>query len=82
MRPSKPLSASPRASDPTSADLHIAYCSPGLTDYPRRPTTEYDRSSVGEDEHFAARHVWEAVTDWQVWLLSVVNMSVIMPGAH
>ncbi|RPD60526.1 MFS general substrate transporter [Lentinus tigrinus ALCF2SS1-6] len=40
---------------------------------------KYDCSSVGEDEHFAARHVWEALTDWQVWLLSMINMSVIMP---
>ncbi|KAI0692599.1 MFS general substrate transporter [Cerioporus squamosus] len=40
---------------------------------------KYDRSSVGEDEHFAVRHVWAALTDWQVWLLSLINMSVIAP---
>ncbi|TBU37694.1 MFS general substrate transporter [Dichomitus squalens] len=36
-----------------------------------------DNSSVGEDEHFALRHVWEAFTDWQVWLISLVNMTVL-----
>lgn len=29
---------------------------------------EYDNSSVGEEERFAARHVWAALTDWQVRL--------------
>ena len=41
---------------------------------------EFDNSTVGEEESFALRHVWEALTDWQVWLLSLVNMSVITPG--
>jgi len=27
---------------------------------------EYDNSSVGEEEKFAARHVWAAFADWQV----------------
>lgn len=36
---------------------------------------------MGEEEHFAPRHIWEAVTDWQVWCLSLINMSVITPGA-
>ena len=39
-----------------------------------------DRSLPAE-ERFAARHIWEAVTDWQVWCLSLINMSVITPGA-
>ena len=41
---------------------------------------EFDNSTVGEEESFKLRHVWEALTDWQVWLLSLVNMSVITPG--
>jgi hypothetical protein len=28
--------------------------------------SEYDNSSVGEEERFAARHVWAAFRDWQV----------------
>lgn len=43
---------------------------------------EFDNSTVGEDEHFALRHIWEAITDWQVWLLGLLNMAVIMPGAR
>jgi hypothetical protein len=35
--------------------------------------TEYDNSSVGEEEAFAVRHVWAAFTDWQVCLLSLVS---------
>lgn len=42
---------------------------------------EFDNSTVGEDEHFELRHIWEAVSDWQVWLLSLINMSIITPGA-
>ena len=42
---------------------------------------EFDNSTVGEDEHFELRHVWEAISDWQVWLLSLINMSIITPGA-
>ncbi|KAF8153406.1 MFS general substrate transporter [Crassisporium funariophilum] len=40
---------------------------------------KYDNSSVGEEEHFAARHFWSAVTDWQVWLHILIYMSVIAP---
>ncbi|TFK52784.1 MFS general substrate transporter [Heliocybe sulcata] len=40
---------------------------------------KYDLSSVGEEERFALRHIWDAVTDWQVWMLSLVNMSIIGP---
>ncbi|KAM5545341.1 hypothetical protein V8D89_000954, partial [Ganoderma adspersum] len=40
---------------------------------------KFDNSTVGEDEHFELRHVWEAITDWQVWLLSLINMSIITP---
>ncbi len=42
---------------------------------------EFDNSTVGEDDHFSLRHIWEAITDWQVWLLGLLNMAVIMPGA-
>ncbi|KAI0767792.1 MFS general substrate transporter [Fomes fomentarius] len=35
---------------------------------------KYDNSSVGEEEHFEIRHLREAILDWQVWLLSIVNM--------
>lgn len=28
--------------------------------------TEFDNSVVGEEETFHLRHVWAAVTDWQV----------------
>ena len=35
---------------------------------------------MGEDEHFALRHIWEALLDWQVWALGLLNMAVIMPG--
>ena len=43
---------------------------------------EYDNSSVGEEERFSARHVRDALLDWQVWMLSLINMSVITPGAR
>ncbi|OCH85119.1 MFS general substrate transporter [Obba rivulosa] len=40
---------------------------------------KYDNSSVGEEEHFELRHIWAAFTDWQVWLHSMVYMSIITP---
>ncbi|KAI1783045.1 MFS general substrate transporter [Ganoderma leucocontextum] len=40
---------------------------------------KFDNSTVGEDEQFALRHIWEALIDWQVWLLGLLNMAVIMP---
>ncbi|KAM5545340.1 hypothetical protein V8D89_000953 [Ganoderma adspersum] len=39
----------------------------------------FDNSTVGEDEHFALRHIWQALLDWQVWALGLLNMAVIMP---
>ena len=30
--------------------------------------TEYDNSSVGEEEHFEMRHLVAAITDWQACL--------------
>ncbi|RDX52238.1 MFS general substrate transporter [Lentinus brumalis] len=35
---------------------------------------KYDNSSVGEEEHFELRHIREAVLDWQVWMLAIINM--------
>ncbi|KAF8965756.1 MFS general substrate transporter [Flammula alnicola] len=40
---------------------------------------KYDNSSVGEEEHFALRHFWAALTDWQIYLHILVYMSVIAP---
>ncbi|KAH7883131.1 MFS general substrate transporter [Phlebopus sp. FC_14] len=40
---------------------------------------KYDNSSVGEEERFAARHVWAAFADWQVWLHIFVYFSIIAP---
>ncbi len=39
--------------------------------------TEYDNSSVGEEEHFEIRHLWQALLDWQVWVLSFINLTVL-----
>lgn len=41
--------------------------------------TEYDNSSVGEEEHFQIRHIKDAFTDWQVWLQIMVYFAVITP---
>nr|GAT49245.1 predicted protein [Mycena chlorophos] len=40
---------------------------------------KYDNSSVGEQEHFEMRHIWQALSDWQVWLHILIYMSVIGP---
>ncbi|KAG0694942.1 MFS general substrate transporter [Suillus ampliporus] len=40
---------------------------------------KYDNSSVGEEEEFAARHVWAAFGDWQVWLHILVYISIAGP---
>uniref|UniRef100_A0A8H7XRE6 MFS general substrate transporter n=1 Tax=Psilocybe cubensis TaxID=181762 RepID=A0A8H7XRE6_PSICU len=42
-------------------------------------TKKYDNSSVGEEEHFEMRHLWAAITDWQVWLHVLAYMSIIGP---
>lgn len=39
----------------------------------------YDNSSVGEEENFAMHHLYQAFTDWQIWLQILVYMSVIGP---
>ncbi|KAL6302244.1 MFS general substrate transporter [Sparassis latifolia] len=40
---------------------------------------KYDTSSVGEEEHFAMRHIYDALADWQVWLQILIFMSVVAP---
>ncbi|KAG2124869.1 MFS general substrate transporter [Suillus clintonianus] len=40
---------------------------------------KYDNSSVGEEERFAARHVWAAFRDWQVWTHILIYMSIVGP---
>jgi MFS family permease len=42
-------------------------------------TKKYDNSSVGEEEHFALRHIWAAITDWQIYVHILVFMSVVGP---
>ncbi|PPQ94104.1 hypothetical protein CVT25_009255 [Psilocybe cyanescens] len=42
-------------------------------------TKKYDNSSVGEEEHFEMRHLWAAVSDWQVWVHVLAYMSVVGP---
>lgn len=43
---------------------------------------EYDNSSVGEEEHFEIRHIWETITDWQVYMHILIYMSIIAPRAY
>ncbi|KAI0365422.1 MFS general substrate transporter [Pilatotrama ljubarskyi] len=40
---------------------------------------KYDNSSVGEEEHFESRHLWETLTSWRVLFCCLINMSVITP---
>ena len=40
---------------------------------------EYDTSSVGEEEHFQARHIVMAITDWQLWLHILLFWSIAAP---
>ncbi|KAI0073057.1 MFS general substrate transporter [Panus rudis PR-1116 ss-1] len=40
---------------------------------------KYDNSSVGEEEHFAMRHLWSSFLDWQTWLHILIYMSIIGP---
>ena len=44
-----------------------------------RSRAEYDNSSVGEEEHFELRHIWETLLDWQVWAHILIYMSIIAP---
>ncbi|KAK2464921.1 hypothetical protein APHAL10511_002997 [Amanita phalloides] len=36
-------------------------------------------AKVGEDERLEARHLWEALTDWQVWLHTLIMICVCTP---
>ncbi|KAI0365421.1 MFS general substrate transporter [Pilatotrama ljubarskyi] len=40
---------------------------------------KYDNSSVGEEEHFEWRQLWQTVFDWRVLVCCLINMSVIAP---
>jgi hypothetical protein len=40
---------------------------------------EYDNSSVGEEEHFATRHIVAALTDWQLYIQLLIYMSIVAP---
>ncbi|KAH9914907.1 MFS general substrate transporter [Epithele typhae] len=40
---------------------------------------KYDNSSVGEEEHFEVRHIWETLLDWQVWIHLLIYMSIVAP---
>ncbi|KAJ3558218.1 hypothetical protein NM688_g1060 [Phlebia brevispora] len=40
---------------------------------------KYDNSLVGEEEAFAFRHVWAAISDWQTWMHVLIYMSIIGP---
>ncbi|KAJ3769806.1 MFS general substrate transporter [Lentinula raphanica] len=40
---------------------------------------KYDNSSVGEEEKFDVKYVYQAFTDWQVWIHILIYMSLIGP---
>ncbi|KAL5514525.1 hypothetical protein ACEPAG_1841 [Sanghuangporus baumii] len=40
---------------------------------------KYDNSGSGETEEFRWRYVWDAISDWQVWLHILVYMSIVGP---
>ncbi|KAF8995232.1 MFS general substrate transporter [Cyathus striatus] len=40
---------------------------------------KHDISSVGEEEHFERRHIWEALSDWKLWLHIPIFISVSVP---
>ncbi|KAG2339535.1 MFS general substrate transporter [Suillus weaverae] len=40
---------------------------------------KYDNSLVGEEERFAARHIWATFRGWQVWLHIPIYVSIIGP---
>ncbi|EJU06610.1 MFS general substrate transporter [Dacryopinax primogenitus] len=45
----------------------------------KKSVTEFDNSSVGEEEHFELRYLVQCFTDWQVYIHILVYMSVITP---
>ncbi|OJT03637.1 High-affinity nicotinic acid transporter [Trametes pubescens] len=42
---------------------------------------KYDNSSVGEEEHFEMRQLWETLFNWKVIVCCLINASVITPAA-
>ncbi|KIK70108.1 hypothetical protein GYMLUDRAFT_187714 [Collybiopsis luxurians FD-317 M1] len=40
---------------------------------------KFDNSSVGEEEKFELKYVYQAFTDWQVWIHILIYMSLIGP---
>ncbi|KAI0634516.1 MFS general substrate transporter [Trametes polyzona] len=40
---------------------------------------KYDNSSVGEEEHFEMRQLWETIFNWKVIVCCLINASVITP---
>jgi len=41
--------------------------------------TKYGTTSVGEEEHFQVRHIVLALTDWKLWLHTLLTWSIIGP---
>jgi len=42
-------------------------------------STGQDSPSQGEEEHFEMRHLWAAISDWQVYLFGVVSLGFVTP---
>lgn len=40
---------------------------------------KYDNSNVGEQEEFQIRYIWQALSDWQIYLHILIYMSVVGP---
>ncbi|KAJ4469922.1 MFS general substrate transporter [Lentinula edodes] len=40
---------------------------------------KFDNSSVGEEERFMVEHVYQAFTDWQVWIHLLIYISLVGP---
>ena len=40
------------------------------------------KHAAQDEERHISKQVWAACTDWQVWALSVVELSVVTPGRH
>ncbi|KAJ3860105.1 major facilitator superfamily domain-containing protein [Lentinula novae-zelandiae] len=40
---------------------------------------EFDNSSVGEEERFMVEHVYQAFTNWQVWIHLLIYISLVGP---
>ena len=37
------------------------------------------QSAPGEEEHFEPRHIWAAITDWQVYVFIVITLGFVVP---